>query len=85
MKASSILAVLSMAVCLAAEAGNVCHWTGGANDGKWSSPSNWDTAPISGNGDELVFNTTNGVIVTETASMISTSPRLPLLAPRATA
>ena len=40
MKASSILAVLSMAVCLAAEAGNVCHWTGGANDGKWSSPEN---------------------------------------------
>ena len=65
MKASSILAVLSMAVCLAAEAGNVCHWTGGANDGKWSSPENWDPAPISGNGDERVFNTTNGVIVTE--------------------
>ena len=37
MKALSILVALSIAVCLTAEAGNVCNWTGGANDGKWSS------------------------------------------------
>ena len=65
MRASSIFAVLSMTVCLAAEAGNVCSWTGLAGDGKWSSPENWDTAPVSGNGDELVFDTTSGAIVTE--------------------
>ena len=65
MRASSIFAVLSMTVCLAAEAGNVCSWTGRAGDGKWSSPANWDTPPVSGNGDELVFDTTSGAIVTE--------------------
>ena len=65
MRASSIFAVLSMTVCLAAEAGNVCSWTGCAGDGKWSSPENWDTAPVSGNGDELVFDTTSGAIETE--------------------
>ena len=67
MKHSSgiVLAFLSAAVCSAAMAGNVCNWTGGAADGKWSSPSNWDTPPASGNGDELVFDTSSGAIETE--------------------
>ena len=62
---SRIIAFLSAAVCSAAMAGNVCNWTGGAADGKWSSPSNWDTRPVSGNGDELVFDTSSAAIVTE--------------------
>ena len=65
MKSSSVLAILSVAVCSAAMAGNVCTWTGAAADGKWSSPSNWDTPPVSGNGDELVFDTSSGAIETE--------------------
>jgi len=36
-------------------AGNTCTWTGGANDGKWSSAANWDTPPVSGNDDALIF------------------------------
>jgi len=38
-----------------AGAGNLCTWTGGAGDGKWSSAANWDTAPVSGNNDLLAF------------------------------
>ena len=65
MKSSSVLAILSVAVCSAAMAGNVCTWTGAAADGKWSSPLNWDTPPVSGCGDELVFDTSSGAIETE--------------------
>lgn len=32
-----------------------CTWIGGAGDTKWSSPENWDTPPVSGNGDTVVL------------------------------
>ena len=38
-----------------AAVGNFCEWTGGANDGKWGTPGNWNPAPVSGNNDVLVF------------------------------
>jgi len=42
-------------------AGNTCTWQGGS--GKFSD-ANWDTAPVSGNGDTIRFDTTNGVAIT---------------------
>ena len=46
-----VLSVLSAA----AFAGNVCTWTGKGGDGKFSTGANWDTAPVSANGDLLYF------------------------------
>ena len=50
-------------VC-SAFAGNVCTWKGG--DGKFSDASNWlnSQKPQSGNGDTIVFDTTNGDAIT---------------------
>ena len=42
-------------------AGNTCTWQGGS--GKFSD-ANWDVAPVSGNGDTLVFDTSNGTAIT---------------------
>lgn len=66
MNVKSCAVVLMASIAFAqAQAGNVCKWSGGAGDGKWSSPKNWETVPVSGNGDELVFDTTSAAIVTE--------------------
>ena len=48
------MVVISMATSLA---GNTCTWKGGS--GKFSD-NNWDNAPVSGHGDTLVFDTTDG-------------------------
>ena len=48
-------------MALPAVAGNVCTWKGGS--GKFSD-ANWDVAPVSGNGDTLVFDTSNGTAIT---------------------
>lgn len=52
----STLLVASMTL-----AGNVCTWQGGS--GRFSD-ANWDVAPVSGNGDTLVFDTSNGTAIT---------------------
>ena len=66
MNIKAILIVIAAgAFAASAQAGSVCRWTGGAGDNKWSSSENWETAPKSGEGDELVFDTSSGAIVTE--------------------
>ena len=50
-----------VAFALSLSAGNVCTWQGGS--GKFSD-ANWDVAPVSGNGDTLVFDTSNGTAIT---------------------
>ena len=54
---SRIAAVAFCACCtaMAAKGGNVCTWTGGGYDARWSNAANWDVLPASGNGDTLVF------------------------------
>ena len=49
-------------------AGNTCTWTGGAGDGKWSSAANWDTPPVSGNDDALIF--AGGNVTSENVEII---------------
>ena len=49
-----------VAFALSLSAGNVCTWRGGS--GKFSD-ANWDVAPVSGNGDTLVFDTSNGAAI----------------------
>ena len=34
---------------------SVCHWTGNGANSLWSNSANWDTAPLSGRGDTLIF------------------------------
>lgn len=49
-------------------AGNVCTWTGGGSDGKWSTAANWENAtkPVAGNGDVVVFeNAGDGTLTVE--------------------
>lgn len=48
------------AFALSLSAGNVCTWRGGS--GKFSD-ANWEVAPVSGNGDTLVFDTSNGAAI----------------------
>ena len=56
MKAMDIILTAAVgAAALTVAAGNVCTWTGGAGDGKWSSAANWDVPPVSGNDDALIF------------------------------
>ena len=43
-------------------AGNTCTWQGGS--GKFSETAKWDTVPVSGNGDTIRFDTTDGVAIT---------------------
>ena len=52
---SMIAAVAFCACCaaMAAKGGNVCTWTGGGYDARWSNAANWDVLPASGNGDTL--------------------------------
>lgn len=53
-------------VSSAAFAANTCTWTGAADDGgKWSTPANWqdNLMPVSGNGDRLVFISTDAPLV----------------------
>ena len=62
MKAKTMLAVVVALVCAGTLiAGNVCTWQGGS--GKFSD-ANWDTAPVSGNGDTIYFDTTDGSPIT---------------------
>lgn len=57
----SLMMIGVMAVTLGAVAGNVCTWRGGS--GKFSD-ANWDVVPASGNGDTLVFDTSDGTAIT---------------------
>lgn len=62
MKAKTMLAVVAALMCAGTLiAGNVCTWQGGS--GKFSD-ANWDIAPVSGNGDTIVFDTTDGNPIT---------------------
>ena len=62
MKAKTMLAVVAALMCAGTLiAGNVCTWQGGS--GKFSD-ANWDTAPVSGNGDTIYFDTTDGSPIT---------------------
>ena len=53
-KRAAMVGLLSAAG--ASLAGNTCTWTGLGGDNKWSTSANWDTPPVSGNGDALVLN-----------------------------
>ena len=53
--------VLSLLCAGSLFAGNVCTWQGGS--GKLSD-DNWDIAPVSGNGDTIRFDTTDGTAIT---------------------
>ena len=48
---SRIAAVAFCACCtaMAAKGGNVCTWTGGGYNARWSNAANWDVLPASGN------------------------------------
>ncbi len=63
MKAKRVILAVAVGLAMSAAAGNTCTWTGGANDGKWSSAANWDTPPVSGNDDALIF--TGGAVTCE--------------------
>ena len=59
-----IVMALGTALCAAslmAGTGNVCTWKDGS--GKLSD-DNWDIAPVSGNGDTIRFDTTDGTAIT---------------------
>lgn len=45
---NKILVFLGSLLGMAAAFAGTSTWTGGANDGKWSSPGNWDAVPASG-------------------------------------
>ena len=63
MKTKMMLAAVAAIMCHAALfAGNVCTWQGGS--GKFSDAAKWDTAPVSGNGDTIRFDTTDGNAIT---------------------
>ena len=56
-----VTTVASLMCAGALFAGNTCTWQGGS--GKFSD-ENWDVAPVSGNGDTICFDTTDGVAIT---------------------
>jgi len=60
-KACLLTGCLVSFLALSAAAGNTCTWQGGS--GKFSD-ANWDIAPVSGNDDTLVFDTSNGTAIT---------------------
>ena len=63
MKTKMMFATVAAIMCHAALlAGNVCTWQGGS--GKFSDAAKWDTAPVSGNGDTIRFDTTDGNAIT---------------------
>lgn len=57
----AMLLLTSFATAVSTMAGNVCTWQGGSGS---LSDDNWDVKPVSGNGDTLVFDTTDGNAIT---------------------
>lgn len=57
-----IVMALGTALCATSlVAGNVCTWKGGSGS---LADDNWDVAPVSGNGDTIAFDTTDGTAIT---------------------
>jgi len=46
-------------------AGNVCTWSGAAGTGRLGDAGNWDTLPVSGNGDTLNFDAASGTLTND--------------------
>lgn len=58
-----LMAAMVASVCVwSATAGNTCNWKGGS--GNLNDPTKWDKMPKNGNGDVLVFDTTDGNPIT---------------------
>lgn len=60
-KLKLVLGMFSAVVASSGLAGNTCTWTAGAGNGSWKMADNWDTKPVSWNGDTVVLSAQNGV------------------------